>query len=356
MREKKRVSFARAAEQPRAGFSLPGPVEVFLAWLDLQKGSSPATGAAYRRDLEQFENWLRNQSLTLAAPGEVRKRDIERYSAFLFREGRARSSISRKLSAIRSFFRYLLRKKLVSDNPTAGVRNPKQQIRQPGTLNVDQVFSLLDEAAVHSGVRPWGDSPNAPDAPGTPPHESREGAAACRDQALVELLYGSGLRISEALGLNVMDVDPSSGVVRVLGKGGKERLAPLSATSMRTLERWLRTRPLLLPAASVEQAVFVGNRGGRLDRRQAARILEHLRQEAGLPQHVSPHALRHSFATHLLEGGADLRAVQELLGHARLSTTQRYTHVTLDRLMRVYDRAHPLSGLKAAPVTDDGDE
>ena len=288
MREKKRVSFARAAEQPRAGFSLPGPVEVFLAWLDLQKGSSPATGAAYRRDLEQFENWLRNQSLTLAAPGEVRKRDIERYSAFLFREGRARSSISRKLSAIRSFFRYLLRKKLVSDNPTAGVRNPKQQIRQPGTLNVDQVFSLLDEAAVHSGVRPWGDSPNAPDAPGTPPHESREGAAACRDQALVELLYGSGLRISEALGLNVMDVDPSSGVVRVLGKGGKERLAPLSATSMRTLERWLRTRPLLLPAASVEQAVFVGNRGGRLDRRQAARILEHLRQEAGLPQHVSP--------------------------------------------------------------------
>ena len=133
MREKKRVSFARAAEQPRAGFSLPGPVEVFLAWLDLQKGSSPATGAAYRRDLEQFENWLRNQSLTLAAPGEVRKRDIERYSAFLFREGRARSSISRKLSAIRSFFRYLLRKKLVSDNPTAGVRNPKQQIRQPGT-------------------------------------------------------------------------------------------------------------------------------------------------------------------------------------------------------------------------------
>ena len=221
---------------------------------------------------------------------------------------------------------------------------------------MDQVFSLLDEAAVHSGVRPWGDSPNAPDAPGTPPHESREGAAACRDQALVELLYGSGLRISEALGLNVMDVDPSSGVVRVLGKGGKERLAPLSATSMRTLERWLRTRPLLLPAASVEQAVFVGNRGGRLDRRQAARILEHLRQEAGLPQHVSPHALRHSFATHLLEGGADLRAVQELLGHARLSTTQRYTHVTLDRLMRVYDRAHPLSGLKAAPVTDDGDE
>lgn len=359
MKKKARVSFAAAADRPQTVFSLPLPVETFLAWLELQKGSSPATGAAYRRDLQQFENWLRHEGLTLASPAEVRKRDIERYSAFLFRDGQARSSISRKLSALRSFFRYLMRHKRVSDNPAAGVRNPKQEIRYPGTLNVDQVFSLLDEAAGESGVRPWGDEPDTPrpDAPhsDTPLPDSRERAAACRDQALLELLYGSGLRISEALGLNVLDVTPSSGVVRVLGKGGKERLAPLSATSVRTLQAWLTMRPLLLGAASTEQALFVGNRGGRLNRRQAARILEHARQEAGLPQHISPHALRHSFATHLLEGGADLRAVQELLGHARLSTTQRYTHVTLDRLMRVYDKAHPLSGLKAVPSAGDDD-
>lgn len=389
MKKKDRVSFAVAAERPQTAFSLPAPAETFLAWLALQKGSSPATEAAYRRDLRQFENWLRHEGLTLASPAEVRKRDIERYSAFLFRDGQARSSISRKLSALRSFFRYLVRHKRVSDNPAAGVRNPKQEIRYPGALNVDQVFSLLDEAAGQSGVRPWGDAPKTaapavaagadsatagnrsmqsaraartapaaagarPEPSGTARPDSRDHAAACRDQALLELLYGSGLRISEALGLNVLDVTPASGVVRVLGKGGKERLAPLSATSVRTLQAWLTVRPLLLRAASTEQALFVGNRGGRLNRRQAARILERIRQEARLPQHISPHALRHSFATHLLEGGADLRAVQELLGHARLSTTQRYTHVTLDRLMRVYDKAHPLSSQKAAPPDEDG--
>ena len=173
-----------------------------------------------------------------------------------------------------------------------------------------------------------------------------------RDLALVEMLYGAGLRISEALSLNVKDLDLTAGMARVMGKGSKVRMAPLSETSIVCLQAWLQVRPLLAPAG--ETALFVGSRGKRLDRRQATRILETLRVEAGLPQHISPHMLRHSFATHLLEGGADLRAVQELLGHARLSTTQRYTHVTLDRLMRVYDRAHPRSGLAAGAAAGEG--
>ncbi len=327
----------------------PAPVESFLSWLELQRGYSPATGAAYRRDLLQFESCLQEESLTLARPDEVQKRHIQAYAGMLFREGQATSSISRKLSTLRSFFRYLLRNHHIGNNPVEGVRNPKQKIRHPGVLNVDQVFLLLEKAASRTtegtacdsfsgmGGSPLSDSQNIRE------NLHRKTAEICRDYALIELLYGSGLRISEALALNLVDIKPVNGVVRVVGKGNKERLAPLTSPSVQALEDWLKMRCLLLPAGSHEQALFVGNRGKRLDRRQAARIVEKIRHRAQLPQHVSPHILRHSFATHLLEGGADLRTVQELLGHARLSTTQRYTHVTLDRLMRVYDKTHPLS-------------
>ena len=161
------------------------------------------------------------------------------------------------------------------------------------------------------------------------------------DIALAELLYGSGLRISEALGLNDTDVDPDAGYVRVLGKGSRERLAPLSDTSRETLAIWKKMRPLI--AVPEEPALFTGARGKRLDRREARRILEELCRAAGLDRTISPHVLRHSFATHLLAAGADLRAVQELLGHARLSTTQRYTQISLEHLMKVYDSSHPLA-------------
>jgi integrase/recombinase XerC len=189
-------------------------------------------------------------------------------------------------------------------------------------LNVDQVFGLLDARPKPSDAL-----------------KGRGGVLLTRDLALAELLYGSGLRISEALGLNADRMNVRLGHVRVLGKGGKERLAPLSDTSREALDAWLAVRARL--AAPSERALFVGSRGGRLDRRTAARAVEALCLRAGLPQVVSPHALRHSFATHLLASGADLRSVQELLGHARLTTTQRYTHLDLTRLMRVYDSAHP---------------
>lgn len=316
---------------------LPDTVKRFLDWVSLQKGFSPATLAAYRRDLIQFENWLQEQDLTLAYPEHVEKEHIQSYSAHLFKTGIARSSISRKLSALRSFFRHLMQAHDMDANPAKQVRNPKQQIRHPEVLNVDQVFRLLDKAAQET------DSGTAPLAPATPHLQDTTWASHCRDMALAELLYGAGLRISEALSLDLQDIRPQTGTVCVLGKGGKERLAPLGDTCIQSIQLWLKARPLL--ASPDEPALFVGNRGKRLNRRQAARILDELRINAGLHQHISPHMLRHSFATHLLEGGADLRAVQELLGHARLSTTQRYTHVTLAHLMQVYDRAHPRSDL-----------
>ena len=327
--------------------ALPQDVEHFLIWMADQKGFSPATITAYRTDLVQFEEWLNRAQLTLERPGELEKYNIQDYSAFLFHEGQARSSIGRKLSALRSLFRYFMKVGKVESNPAKLVRNPKRELRHPSALNVDQMFSLLDEASVESGGSAGLDGSR--DIAGRTP--DREHAERTRDLALAELLYGSGLRISEALMLDVDKVDPSTGFVLVMGKGSKERIAPLSDTSVRALYLWLRVRELV--ALPGEPALFVGNRGQRLNRRQAARILDLLRQNAGLPQHLSPHTLRHTFATHMLENGADLRSVQELLGHASLSTTQRYTHITLDHLMRVYDKAHPRSSTHGKGGDDD---
>ena len=338
MPDPSRPSFASWANKlPSDPVCLPSPVQKFLDWVSLQKGFSSATLDAYRRDLLQFESWLTEKKLTLEHPEHIEKSHIQAYSAHLFKSGIARSSIGRKLSALRSLFRYLMRTHDLDSNPAKLVRNPKQQIRHPEILNVDQVFLLLDEAAREASCEPTS-SPLS-----TSSKEDATLAVHCRDMALAELLYGAGLRISEALSLDLQDVRPQTGAVCVLGKGGKERLAPLGDTCVRSLHLWLKVRSLI--ASPNETALFVGNRGKRLNRRQAARILEELRVHSGLPQHISPHMLRHSFATHLLEGGADLRAVQELLGHARLSTTQRYTHVTLAHLMQVYDRAHPRSTL-----------
>lgn len=297
-------------------------VRAFLQWIAVQKGHSSATVRAYGADLRQFEDFLRDVGCDLARPGEVSRRHVQQFLAALFHAGTAKSSMARKLAAVRSLFRYLLRMRHIVADPTSGIRNPRQEQRHPRVLNVDQTFALLD-------------------APTEPSKEALETALHCRDLALAELLYGSGLRVSEAMALNVDDVEPRSGVLRVLGKGSKERLAPLSDTSVAALAEWLRLRPYL--ASSREQALFVGKRGARLNRRQAARIIALLCARAGLPTAISPHGLRHSFATHLLESGADLRSVQELLGHRRLTTTQRYTRLTLEHLMRVYDQAHPRS-------------
>lgn len=302
-------------------------IEAFLTWMAVQKGASEATLKAYGVDLAQLADFLRDQGVNLGQPQTVTRRHIQAFLAWLFRKGEAKSSMARKLAAARSFFRFQQRSGRVTENVAAQVRNPRQEKRHPRALNVDETFALLDASSGPAGAK------------GPVSGSAEEERTLCRDLALAELLYGSGLRISEALSLDVDDVQLSSRVLRVMGKGSKERLSPLSDTSYASLKQWLEERPFL--AQSEENALFVGTRGARLNRREAARIVERLCHRAGLSFTVSPHSLRHSFATHLLEAGADMRSVQELLGHQRLTTTQRYTQLSLERLMQTYDQAHP---------------
>jgi len=331
----------KSAERKNAGQGKPGPdraqlfIDAFLTWMEVQKGASQATLKAYGSDLGQLAEFLRGQQADLGRPQGVTKRHIQAYLAWLFRLGEAKSSMARKLAAARSYFRFQQRSGGVTENVAAQVRNPRQEKRHPRALNVDETFALLD--AGHSAASNTGQGRAMPDS-------AEAERLLCRDLALAELLYGSGLRISEALGLDVDDVQLSSRVLRVMGKGSRQRLAPLSDTSCDSLKSWLDERPLM--ALADEQALFVGSRGSRLNRREAARIIERLCRRAGLDFTVSPHSLRHSFATHLLAAGADLRSVQELLGHSRLTTTQRYTQVSLEHLMEAYDKAHPKASKK----------
>jgi integrase/recombinase XerC len=300
------------------GAQLPEVCRGFLAYLEVEKGYSPATVRAYAADLEQFAAFLTRRGKGLAGFEAITREDATGFLAELHRQRQKKTSMARKLSTLRSFFRYLIRHRLLDKTPLTGLRNPKQERRQPRALNVDQATALMDAPA-------------------------RPGAEGIRDLALVELLYGSGLRVSEALSLTIDDVRADRGFVRVRGKGGKDRLAPLSEASRLRLREYLAERAGLHPAED-QEALFLGVRGGPLSRREALRIVERLAAEAGVTQSVHPHTLRHSFATHLLQAGADLRSVQEMLGHARLSTTERYTHLDLRRIMEVYDKAHPYSG------------
>ena len=308
--------------------TLPTPaairlVEDFVSWLTVERGAPATTRNAYAADLDQLVRALAGRGVDVGEPASVTTRHIQAWVGQLYREGLAKSSMARKLAAARSFFRYLQRQGRVETNVAALVHNPRQERRQPRILNREETRALLDAT-------------EQPRAASASPEAAR---LRSRDLALAELLYGSGLRISEALSLNVDDIGLAGGMARVMGKGGRERMAPLSDASVAALAAWLEDRPYL--AAVDSQALFVGARGARLNRREAARRIALLCREAGLAVTVSPHTLRHSFATHLLDAGADLRSVQELLGHKRLATTQRYTQVSLERLMRVYDQAHP---------------
>ncbi len=294
-------------------------VRGFLAFLEVEKGYSPASIRAYRTDLEQFSEFLGRLKRSLEKPGRIHRDHIRGYLAEMHRRQLSKTSMGRKLSSLRAYFKYLTKHKIIAKDPMAGIRNPKQDQRHPQVLNVDQAVSMM-EAAIE------------PDPEGV------------RDIALAELLYGSGLRVSEAINLDLNDLD--SDVIRVVGKGNKERIVPLSDAAVKRLRRYMEQRHALIRDGNyAEQALFLNVRKGtRLDRRQANRIVAKLARLAGLPKDVHPHMLRHSFATHLLEAGADLRSVQELLGHERLTTTQRYTHLDMQRIMQVYDQAHPRSG------------
>jgi integrase/recombinase XerC len=251
-----------------------------------------------------------------ARVGDVDHLLLRRYLAQLGKRVK-KSSVGRKLAAIRSFFRFLVRHGAVAKNPAELIATPKKENRLPFHLDIDQVTTLVEA--------PQGDDKHA-----------------LRDRAILEMLYSCGLRVSELTGLAIGDLDLSGGMVRVLGKGGKERIVPVGSRAIEAVRTYLEERGV--PGGSAP--LFLNTRGQRINRRSVARIVDaHVLRIAAFKR-ISPHILRHTFATHMLEGGADLRAIQELLGHASLSTTQKYTHVGIDRLMEVYDKAHPKAHTK----------
>jgi integrase/recombinase XerC len=290
----------------------------FLAYLRDQRHASDQTVRAYASDLGQFGAFLEHVHLGSAPPGPEAIDDvaIRGFVAHLHDARLQKSSVARKLSAVRAWLQHAVREERIQVNPGKDVKTPRVPKRLPRHLTVDEVFALLDRI------------------PG-------DAFAGARDRAILELLYAAGLRVGELAALDLEDLDLAGGLVRVLGKGRKERIVPFGSKAAAAIRRWLDLSAPARREGSRGEALFLNVRGGRLTDRSVRRILDRRLQEAALQARVSPHALRHSFATHLLGAGADLRAIQELLGHASLSTTQRYTHLGIDTLMEVYDRAHP---------------
>lgn len=296
--------------------SLDHQIQQFISYLQTERDVSPHTLAAYNSDLTQLLTFVSRERGESVSAQDVDHLLLRRYLAGLS-EDTKKSSIGRKLAAIRSFFRFLVRRNVIVKNPAELIATPKKEQRLPFHLDIDQATTLME----------------APD---------DEQKFVLRDRAILELLYSSGLRVSELTGLNIGELDLAAGLVRVTGKGGKERIVPVGSRALEAVEEYLDQRG----ADTARDALFLNTRGGRINRRSVARIVDaHVMRIAAFKQ-ISPHTLRHTFATHMLEGGADLRAIQELLGHASLSTTQKYTHVSIDRLMEVYDKAHPKAHTK----------
>ncbi len=296
-------------------------VDAWLTHLDVERGAAKHTLSAYRRDLGRWTAYL--TSVGVDRPEQVRETHVTEFLARL-REGDdehgplAATSAARTLVAVRGLHRFLALEGVLDADPARRVSPPKAPSRLPKAIPVEDVERLLEAASV-------GDTP-----------------ASLRDRALLEVLYGTGARISEAVGLDVDDVEGEDGVVRLRGKGGKERIVPLGSYAAAALEAWLvRGRPTFAARGVGTPALFLNARGGRLSRQSAWSVLRTCAERAHVPGHLSPHTLRHSFATHLLEGGADVRVVQELLGHASVTTTQIYTLVTVQRLREVYAQSHP---------------
>ncbi len=286
---------------------------------------SPHTRRAYEHDAVEFVTWVGRAGI---APAAVDHKVLRRYLAYLDTRGFARSTIARRAAAVRALLRYLHRHGVIDQDPARRLATPALPRRLPRVPKQSETVAALEGF----GERPTPSSPTDSKAP-------RALAFAARDLALVELLYGAGLRVGEACGLRPSDVDRRARHVTVLGKGAKVRRVPIGEPAVEAVDAYLRHRDQLIGPASPADALFVNQRGRRLTPRDASRIVARLHLPDGRSLH--PHALRHAFATHLLEGGADLRVVQELLGHADLGTTQVYTHVTRDRLTAVYEHTHP---------------
>lgn len=290
-------------------------IEAFLQFLELEKGYSGNTLAAYRNDLEQFLQAMEEEGTR--AWEQVTQDVIIDYIMALREREYASSTVARKIAALKSFFHFLAAEEIVSDDPTLNLDSPKVKKRLPVTLSYEEVERLL-----HA---PQGSTPKA-----------------IRDKALLELLYATGMRVTELVSLNLEDINLASATVRVTqGKGGKERIIPIHSRAVEALREYLAKARRMLLKSPEERALFLNHRGERLTRQGLWLIIKQYVREAGIKTEVTPHTLRHSFATHLLNGKADLRHVQELLGHANISTTQIYTHISSERLREIYDESHP---------------
>jgi integrase/recombinase XerC len=315
-------------------------VVAFMSSLDA-RDASPHTRRAYQAAVDQFLAWL--GSIEGADWTRPPRRTLRAYLAELDGRGLARSTISSRIAALRSFYRFARRQGWVAGDPWAAVVTPRRSSRLPRVLEVEDVERLLDVIPGSAGH-----------AVGTAWQTGIPQALELRDRAIVECAYAAGLRISEIAAARVADVDMRRGEIRVLGKGRKERMGMLGGPARDALDAYLgRGRPLLAAAGGDDDALFLGTRGRALTTRGVRKRIDLLVRRAGLPEHTTPHTLRHSFASHLLEGGADLRVVQELLGHASLSTTQVYTHVSPGRLRSSYRAAHPRATAADRPPTAD---
>jgi len=288
-------------------------VEAFKSYLVVEKGASGNTVDAYLRDLHQFSAFL--DSLNPPKPPEsAGVLEIRSFIAFLLKKDK-KSSAGRKLATLKTFYKFLRRERIIEMNPAELISTPKKDKMLPQFLNVDEIFSLLELP-----------DPN--------------NFFSLRDRAILELFYASGLRVSELVGLDIGNIDINIDYVKVTGKGRKERIVPVNQKAIDVIKHYLDEREVFLKNKK-EEAIFINKFGNRLTRRGVGLIVKKYMIKSGINKHISPHSLRHTFATHLLDAGADLRLIQELLGHSSISTTQIYTHTGMDRLMKVYDNAHP---------------
>jgi integrase/recombinase XerC len=299
--------------------SLQDDLQRFYNYLQSERRYSSHTVAAYRRDIKHFMKGCDLQASQTIHWDDIKQADIRRCVAALHRQGLSGKSLQRWLSSIRSLYKFLCRFELASTNPALGIPAPKSAKRLPKTLNVDEINQLLT-------IR---DNTSAPDA----------NKLSVRDNAMMELMYACGLRLSELSGLNLPDIDWQQQTIQVTGKGQKQRRLPFGGKAREALDRWLKQRAMIINEN--EAALFVSTRGSRLSNSSIQKRLKKMAMAQGLDTNIYPHMLRHSFASHLLESSKDLRAVQELLGHANLSTTQIYTHLDFQHLAGVYDEAHP---------------
>ena len=292
-------------------------IEAFLRYLRIERNSSELTRKSYSEDLESLREYFNDRLGTIPAVPDVTIGILREYVSYLHECQYARTTIARRLACLRTFFRYCCREKLTDANPAKALRTPKIGRKLPHYLSTKQVATLLE----------------------APPANNPQGL---RDRALLETMYSAGLRVAELVGLNVPDWDRDANVIRVLGKGRKERIALIGSYAARAIQRWLEVRiPHPQAGSSDSQAIFLNRFGKRLSTRSVGRMFEKYLKLTGLDNKTSPHTLRHSFATHLLDRGADLRSVQELLGHKSLTTTQIYTHVSTRRLRETYEKSHP---------------